>query len=310
MNRKIRNQFSKIVYSTFVRAQKAGVNILPSHFYSSIPHISSLKKENYWRHPLSFVGVKGKEIEAQAECIKEICTPGILNDMNKKEINADAIRANGSYDGYGVIEGDFLYCFIRKMQPKKIIQIGCGVSTSIILTAAKDSGYAPHIICVEPYPTGFLIELNRQNKITLLAERAQLTDMNVLTDLNENDLFFVDSTHTVKAGSEVNRIILEVLPRLHPHVWIHFHDIYFPYDYRRNILNGDLFFWGESTLLHAFLINNANVQIKVSLSMVHYEKPEILSQYFNRYEPQNNEYGLQGKGGKHFPCSIFLKTVA
>ena len=310
MKRKIRNYFSKIVYAAFVQIQKAGINILPSHFYSSVPDISSLKKEDYWRLPLSFTGVKGREIEEQAEFIQEICKPEILNDVNKKEINADAIRENGSYDGYGIIEADFLYCFIRKIQPKKIIQIGCGVSTSIILTAAKDSGYTPNIICVEPYPTNFLLKLSKQNKITLLAERAQLTDLNVLTDLNENDLLFVDSTHTVKPGSEVNRVILEVLPRLKPNVWIHFHDIYFPYDYRRNILDGDVFFWGESTLLHAFLINNANVQINVSLSMMHYEKPEVLSKYFARYKPQNNNYGLKAKGGEHFPCSIFLKTLA
>ena len=235
--------------------------------------------------------------------------PEIINDLNTKNINADAIRENGSFDGYGVIEADFLYCFIRKFQPKKIIQIGCGVSTAIILRAAKDCNYTPEIICVEPYPTKFLLELSKQNKVTLLAEKAQVTGMNVLTNLTENDLFFVDSTHTVKPGSEVNRIILEVLPRLKPNVWIHFHDIYFPYDYRRNVLDGDMFFWGESTLLHAYLINNGSIQIAVALSMMHYEKPDVLSKYFSKYKPQNNSYGLKANGGDHFPCSIFLQTL-
>ena len=74
MKRKIRNYFSKFAYSTFVKAQKKGLNILPAHFYSSVPDISFLKKEDYWRKPLSFVGVKGTDIEAQVEFVESVCT--------------------------------------------------------------------------------------------------------------------------------------------------------------------------------------------------------------------------------------------
>ena len=53
-------------------------------------------------------------------------------------------------------------------------------------------------------------------------------------------MLFVDATHTVKPGSEVNRIILDVLPRLDAGVFVHFHDIYFPYDYQRGLLSSEL----------------------------------------------------------------------
>ena len=92
----------------------------------------------------------------------------------------------------------------------------------------------------------------------------------------------------MKPGSEVNRIILDVLPRLKSGVFVHFHDIYFPYDYSPTLLSFDLFFWVESTLLHAFLIGNGHCRIVLSTSMLHYAAPERIAALFPRYAPQNN----------------------
>ena len=59
---------------------------------------------------------------------------------------------NGSPRGDDEVEAEFLYCFIRAQRPKRIVQIGCGVSTAVCLLAARDEGYSPRIICIEPYP--------------------------------------------------------------------------------------------------------------------------------------------------------------
>lgn len=199
------------------------------------------------------------------------------------------------------------FCYIYKMKPKKVIQIGCGLSTSVILQASLEADYNPEIVCIEPYPNKFIKKIAREGKITLLAEKAQDVSVEVLTDLGEQGLLFIDSTHTVKPGSEVNRIILEVLPRLKKGNYVHFHDIYFPYDYGRNILTDCLFFWNESPLLHAFLINNSNYTIKASLSMLHYGKKNELKKYLINYSPQPDADGLPaGKG--HYPSSIYLQV--
>ncbi len=50
------------------------------------------------------------------------------------------------------------------------------------------------------------------------------------------DILFVDTTHTVKLGSDVNFIILDVLPRLAPGVIVHFHDIFLPFEYPRHLV--------------------------------------------------------------------------
>src|SRR5215211_7782825 len=66
---------------------------------------------------------------------------------------------------------------------------------------------------------------------TVIQAEAQKVPLMQLAALEPGDLLFVDSTHTVRPNSEVNLIVLEVLPRLPPGVFVHFHDIYFPYDY-------------------------------------------------------------------------------
>ena len=141
----------------------------------------------------------------------------------------------------------------------------------------------------------------------LIPEKAEAVAMETLTDLGEGGFLFVDSTHTVKPGSEVNRLILEVLPRLAPGSWVHFHDIYFPYDYQRGLLDDELFFCNETPLLHAFLINNASVTIRASLSMLHHADPERLRRSLPNYCPARNDHGLRVSDGD-FPASIYLEV--
>ena len=307
--RRIKSLSKKIFHKLFVSLQRTGFNILPLHFYSQIPDINSLRKEDYWRKEMSLKGVYMETLDTQVNEVKKIIEkyPEVLSERN---IHKEAITMNGEDGGFGTIEAEFLYCFIRNKMPQKIIQVGCGVSTAIILMAAADEGYSPKLICIEPYPTGFLRKLHSENKILLIKELAQKVDIEVFNSISSNDLFFIDSTHTVKPGSEVNRIILEILPTLAKNVWVHFHDIYFPYDYRRDLLSADMFFWNESTLLHAFLINNAQFKICICQSYIHYKIPEKLQLFFPHYIPQENSDGLRKNSkGRHFPCSIYLRTT-
>lgn len=308
MKRRLKNIFKRNLHGLFKNGQRLGFNILPNHFYSQIPNISELNDEEYWRKPLTMVGVRGiNDLESQAAFIEEVCG----NDRNEQlnNLHARAVRLNGEDGGYGEVESDFLFYFICRHKPPKIVQIGCGVSTALIRMAAAHVGYDPEVVCAEPYPTKFITELHNKGEIVLHREKAQKVNLEILTNLERGDMLFIDSTHTVKPGSEVNRIIFEVLPRLKSDVWVHFHDIYYPYDYQRRLLTETLFFWSESSLLHAFLIDNSKFTVVLCQSMMHYNKPEVLSNAIVTYDPQENADGLKTGEGKHFPSSIYLKTV-
>ncbi len=308
INRRTREIAKRAAHSLFALGQRLGVDVLPRHFYSEVPDLHALAATHGWRKERSMHGILGAELESQIAFVDQICNEEaatIPADLYQR-----AVETNGEDGGFGVIEAAFLYCFIRAVRPQHVIQVGCGVSTAIMLEAAESVDHAIAITCVDPYPTPYLQRLSSaEARVTLIAERAQDVELDRLIDLEAGDLFFVDSTHTVKPDSEVNRIVLEVLPRLANDVWVHFHDIYFPFDFAPNLLTDDLFFWSETALVHAFLVGNAGYRLCVAQSMLHHGCPETLSRWIPNYSPRATQNGLFIGTDGEFPASLFLKTT-
>ena len=135
----------------------------------------------------------------------------------------------------------------------------------------------------------------------LLKEKVQQVDATFFQQLSENDILFIDSTHTVCVGSDVNYLYLEVLPLLEKGVIIHVHDIPFPYNYpypETNVLD-KLVFWQEPVLVQAFLMYNQAFEIMFCTSWLHFKHPDVLRTAFPRYDRS-----------KHFPSSLWLRKVA
>ena len=84
--------------------------------------------------------------------------------------------------------------------------------------------------------------------------------------LGSGDMLFIDSSHTVKFDGDVNYLFFEVLPRLRRGVYIHIHDIFFPFDYPKNWVFDEYRFWAEQYLLHAFLMFNDSFEVVYSNS--------------------------------------------
>jgi hypothetical protein len=306
MSLSLRTIAKSALHKVFVLGQRCGMDILPRHFYSEIPCIRTLAREQSWRLPFSMTGVNGADLASQLSKLNEICTEDVRRELAGPGIQDAAAAMNGAA-GFGTVEADCLYAFVRTRRPKQIFQIGCGVSTAVCLLAARAAGYSPEIICVEPFPTEFLRTQAAVGAITLLQTPAQELDLAFIERLGSDLLFFVDSTHTLGPAGEVTRIILEMLPRMQPNADVHFHDIRFPYDYDRRLLRKALFFQHESPLLHAFLCGNDRFEIQFCLSMLHYAAPEELKACFPRYTPAPNRDGLEAGPG-HFPSSIYLRV--
>lgn len=310
LSRKLKTAGKAMLHGLFAVGQRFGVDVLPRHFYSQIPNLARLRDQTGWRAPMSMAGVQGRDLDGQIAFAAGCVTPERTALFAGRDVHAEAVATNGSDGGYGPVEAQFLYAFIQAKAPRRVIQVGCGVSTAVIEAAAKDAGRTVDILCIDPYPTDFLRRRQAAGGIRLLAEPAQSVDLATFEALEDGDLLFIDSTHAVTAGSEVNRLVLEVLPRLNPGVFVHFHDIYFPYDYPRRLLSQDLFFHAESTLVHAFLAGNSGYRIEASLSMLHYGATDVMRTWFTGYDPQGNEDGLAAPTGQHFPSALWLRTVS
>jgi hypothetical protein len=302
--RRLKNLGKQAMRSGFELGQRFGVDVLPRHFYSEIPDMRRLRSTTEWKSPRSMVGIHG-DISEQVRWVDR-CTERYRPGLRGFQIHEKAVRMNGSDEGYGQVEADFLYCFVRSVRPQRIVQIGCGVSTAVCLMAAADEGYAPEITCIEPYPTEFLKREHAAGKLILVPKKVEEAGPQCGSALRSGDLFFVDSSHTLAPAGEVNLILLECMPRIAEGVNVHFHDIHFPYDYAPDTLSSALFFQHETALLYAFLLMNDRFEIAASLSMLHHLRLDELVRFFPDMQPRECDEGLTRKSG-HYPSSIFLR---
>jgi hypothetical protein len=305
--RVLKTKAKHLLSRLFVIGQRFGIDLLPRHFYSEIPDIGKLRSTDWWRKPSAMAGVSGTDLEAQLDHVRGLFNENVRRDLAARNIHEIACRRNQA-EGFGRVEADVLHAFIVSAKPERIIQIGCGVSTAICLAAGESAGYTPRITCVEPYPNSFLLEQAAERRIALVCDGVERLAPSFVDILQAGDLFFVDSTHTLGPAGEVSRIVLELLPRLAPGVLIHFHDIYFPYDYPGELIASPQFFPHESALLHAFLAFNTRFEILASLSMLHHARQAELRAVIANYVPAPYEHGLR-LGPGHFPSSTYLRRT-
>jgi hypothetical protein len=307
MGSRLKDIFKDTLVRMFHLGQRFGVDVLPRHFYSEIPSIAKLRATEHWRQSYTMVGVQGWNADEQLAFVRGAVTPEVAKYLAEHDVRAEAAKENGEL-GYGPVEAQMLFAFVATRRPQRIVQIGCGVSTAICIAAGKFAGYRPEITCVEPYPTNYLKSAAERGDIRLINRPVEDIGLDFFSHLADGDLFFVDSTHTLGPAGEVTRIIVEMLPRLSAGVYVHFHDIFFPYDYTPWILTDAMFFWHESPLLHAFLCMNRGFTVRASLSLLHHERQAGLQEAFPRYRPMPMTHGLMGGDGD-FPSSIYLQAV-
>ena len=305
VSRGFRNAVKRSMRLALEAGQRFGINITPRHFYSEVPDIREMRRTSGWRRPYALGAIRGAVLDDQLAFVRDCCER-YREELHRHQVHEDACARNGE-PGYGPIEAEFLYCFVRRHRPDRVIQVGAGVSTAVILAAADDEGYAPNLTCIDPFPTRFLKGLADEGRVALISTRAQDVEPAEMTSVGAGDLLFVDSTHTIRPGSDVCRIILEVLPRLGAGAWVHFHDIYLPYDYSPELLTTDLFFSRETVLLQAFLTNNMRFTVRAALSLLHHGRPEALREILPGYSPAPFEDGLRvGEG--HFPSALWMSV--
>lgn len=170
---------------------------------------------------------------------------------------------------------------IRKFKPKKIIEIGSGASTKMMLNSIEkneieDMQFKCEISCVEPYEYSQLEGL----PIKLIKEKVETIDPVVFKSLQKKDILFIDSSHIIRPQGDVLFEIQHILPELNSGVLIHFHDIFTPKDYLNEWIFKDRKLWNEQYLLESFLSCNNQFEIIGALNFLKHNHWELLSSKF------------------------------
>lgn len=178
---------------------------------------------------------------------------------------------------FGYSDAIFLYSFLRKHKPKRIIEVGSGFSSAVMLDTI-DSCFSekPEITFIEPDPERLISLFRERDKaqVRLIGRKVQDVSPDVLLALKSGDFLFIDSSHVMKCGSDLQFLMFEILPRLQSGVFVHFHDIFYPFDYLSEFLMDGLY-WNESYFLRAFLSYNSEWSIRFFNSYVHFMFGEL-----------------------------------
>lgn len=130
-------------------------------------------------------------------------------------------------DWFPRLDAAAAYAVVRATRPSRIVEVGSGHSTRFLARAAADGGLGTKITAIDPRPRASITGLD----IQWLQTRVETLDAAPFAALGANDILFIDSSHQLKPGSDVEFLLAEVIPRLSAGVRVHFHDIFLPDDY-------------------------------------------------------------------------------
>jgi len=130
-------------------------------------------------------------------------------------------------DWFPRLDAAAAYAMVRTLEPKRIVEVGSGHSTRFLARAVADARLDTRITAIDPEPRASLEGL----KVRWLRQRVQDTTLEVFERLEARDILFIDSSHQLKPGSDVEFLLQRALPCLAKGVRVHFHDMFLPDPY-------------------------------------------------------------------------------
>jgi predicted O-methyltransferase YrrM len=254
---------------------RLGLNVQRTNdYYSVLPVVTDLERTRArWERASELVGIECDLDEFRSWYIE--CRNAWLAEA-KELPTVSQLAAEGF--GVGYVQGDATihYGLIRTKKPKRIIEVGSGISTRVSWLAAQRNaaeGHPVELHCVEPYPYP---KLRQMADIQMQVAPVQDVPLDFFSQLDAGDILFIDSTHTFKIDSDVSYLFLEVLPRLKKGVLIHVHDIVLPFNYPYPadvaIFNRDWpFFWNEALALQALLCGSSLFRLRLSMTLLRHK---------------------------------------
>ena len=234
----------------------------PGHFYSPFPDLAEFETRSAeLLSPDNQPAAIDLREDEQLALLDDLVP--LIDDAPFPAARTEEYRYYFDNPAYEWADGLILHAMLRHIRPRRVVEVGSGYSSAMLLDTTErwlDPGV--ELTFVEPYDELLrsLLRDGDEERVSILDVGVQDVPLEVFASLQAGDVLFIDSTHVVKAGSDVNHLFFEVLPALAPGVVVHLHDIFFPFEYpSRWVHEGRA--WQETYLLRAFLMYNAVFEI-------------------------------------------------
>jgi FkbH-like protein len=270
----------------------------PGHYYSPVVDPSTIGEyidQQYLLEPGDIKGVHLDE-DAMVHFWKE--SADYIKNMPFSEHDDGNNRFfydNGMYP-YG--DAMTLSAMIAHFKPKRVIEVGSGMSSACILDTADHVGLSDFsMMCIDLDADRLRSRLREtdHSRVDIVEGPVQGVPVSAFSELEENDILFIDSTHVLKTASDVHYELFSVLPELKEGVLVHFQCIHYPFEYPRPWLLDDNRSWNEIYALRAFLMYNTAFEVVFWNDMFAHRQPELIH--------ETNPLFLKNPGG-----SIWLRA--
>jgi predicted O-methyltransferase YrrM len=264
MKKIIGKVLTRIPFIRYAYLYKHNSSFRPGHYYSPVADVDDLmeRQADIWGRK------KLPGIDLNEETQKEFMTYLLNNEsgFNIPWEKEPAKRYYGNSPSYQYVDGIVLHAMMARFRPGNVIEVGSGASSGCMIDASEQHGLDTKFIFIEPEPQYCLDNVLKKGDynnigIKLIRERVQKVSPADFSILEKNDILFIDSSHVSKPGSDVNYLLTEILPTLNKGVIIHFHDIYYPFEYTKEYLLELKLLWSEVYSVHNFLLFNSSFKI-------------------------------------------------
>ena len=254
----------KLIFSSINSVDMHFLHYPPGHYYSPLPsrqEFQSISKRVYnsLETPEGVDLNEREQLKLYARLVKWYDEFPFTDEPQK------SLRYYFNNSLFCHSDAYWLYSMIREFRPRQIIEVGSGFSSAVMLdTNELFLDNSIKFTFIEPYPDRLLsiLRSSDQNTCNIHKDIVQNISTEIFAELQAGDFLFIDSSHVVKIGSDVLHLIKNVLPALKPGVIIHFHDIFYPFEYPKNWLERGVA-WNECYFLNAFLQYNTAFAIKL-----------------------------------------------
>lgn len=141
--------------------------------------------------------------------------------------DAPAPAPRWGQEWFAPLDAAILYAFIRQYRPARFLEVGSGHSTRFAAQAISDGKLATQHVAIDPAPRAVLGGLN----VSLHRRVLKDADQALFAALQPGDMLFIDSSHILMPGTDVDALFNRILPALPKGVLVHIHDIFLPDDY-------------------------------------------------------------------------------
>jgi predicted O-methyltransferase YrrM len=150
---------------------------------------------------------------------------GVLDLVDAQAEALERLRELLDQAWFPSLDSAVAYAVMRERKPRRIIEVGSGHSTRVLARALAGVG---EILAIDPAPRADIAGLPG---VRVVSSTLQAAPLDLFDGFKAGDALFIDSSHILMPGSDVDLLLNRVLPRLPSGALVHIHDIFLPFDY-------------------------------------------------------------------------------